>query len=482
MSKKLVFLSVLIFILTLCGCEYLPGTSAGRIIPPPVKAHPFEGKWEVLDVLSPENSVIDETESWAGSFVQFAGDALVFGNRLWDSPSYSIKRVVAEVYLESKDVTAVFPATSTETADVVTIYASNKYLGEFVTFDETTMVFLIENHQLLLNKISDRADSMLRETYREAISEGPESGDAYSGVLIGLKSKSLYGDYVYRTLWIAASRDHVRPALESNNIFFPRMSGFWECFTALDYDGITRGNTLTARSAFTRSAETQRNQEEDGAETRPDPAHVTINYIGNDYASVERTSEGESRLLMLPVEYLSSTEGVKAADLLGANGSISYENARALTVLALLDENTDLLISDDRGESYGLLREKGHWKLIGRANYLDNDVFEYSDFDLRVIPPNNLVFYDTLALNWNRIKDRVPDAIDAFTSPDKSIAIVKTRNKLTVYTIDTEQLSEVSLSEIEISEGETIVMAEWATALYVDAWERAFLSYGARRQ
>jgi hypothetical protein len=480
MIKRYCLLFVLILSLALSGCDYFTGTAAGRILPPPVSAHSFEGKWQVIDALWHENFSYSEAEDWVDSFVQFAEDAIVFGGLLWDNPSYRIKRVIAETYLEDKNSAIMAPESSSRMADVVTIYASGKYLGEFMKFEETDIIFFVENNQLLLRKVSDSADSMLRETYQEAKSVSPESGYALSGVLIGLKSQTRYGDYAYRTIWIAASQSHIRPILEANNIFFPRMSGFWECFSMAVSDGETWGNVLIARSAFTRDPDPRRMEIEGGEEARAKPAEIIINYIGNDYVSAEHIEDNENRLVILPIDYMSSPENVKAIDLLGTNGSTSYENARARAIIALLNEQSDLSISDDHGESFGLLREKGHWKLMGRVNYLSLESKKYSDFDLRVIPPNRLVFYDTLALNWNKIKDRVPDAIDAFTSPDQSFAIVKTKNKLTVYPIDTEQLAVESLGEIEILEDETIVMAEWATAVYVNTWERAFLSYGAR--
>ncbi|MGI6733043.1 MAG: hypothetical protein ACOX4J_02535 [Anaerovoracaceae bacterium] len=104
----------------------------------------------------------------------------------------------------------------------------------------------------------------------------------------------------------------------------------------------------------------------------------------------------------------------------------------------------------------------------------------YTDFDIKIVPSVSLVSYDTLVLSWPKIKDRVPDALDAFTSPNKDIALVQTKNKLTVYKIGAEQLSENPLAEIDIPENATVIMAEWATGSYVESWGNSFLSYGAR--
>jgi hypothetical protein len=57
-----------------------------------------------------------------------------------------------------------------------------------------------------------------------------------------------------------------------------------------------------------------------------------------------------------------------------------------------------------------------------------------------------------LALSWQNIKDKVPEAVDAFTSPNRNIALVKTKNKIHIYTIDAEQLGK-ALAELDLREG-----------------------------
>ena len=492
MRKKSLVLLILIFCLTFSGCEYIMGSSAGKIIPPPVKATSFEGKWEVLKTLTQKSSTYGDAGQWSGDDVQFADDAIVLGGQLWMNPSYRIKRVDAEAYLATKNLTS-SDVGDIKTADVITIYAAGSYLGEFMKIDESNIIFFAQNNELLLKKISDTPDSGLSETYKEAGAVNTENGEMFSGVLIGLRAETRSGGYAYRTVWIAASPNQLRSVLTAKNIFFPRMSGFWECVSEDASEGKTPGNILITRNAFLKGPDTppppeqkppeQKPTEQEAAadQTPPEPVLYAIDYIGNDYVSAEYSSGGVSQLGVLPVDSLPSPAKIKVGDLLGENGAVSYENARLAAVIALQKDGISVAPEDQQGENFGLIRDKGHWQLVGRINYQSDGLFDYSDFDMKIIPPTNLVFFDTLALNWNRIKDRVPDALDAFTSPDKNIALVKTKNKIAVYAIGTEQLSENSLGEIELAEGETIVMAEWATAIYVDSWERAFIAYGAHR-
>ncbi|NLV22733.1 MAG: hypothetical protein GXY49_12270, partial [Syntrophomonadaceae bacterium] len=114
------------------------------------------------------------------------------------------------------------------------------------------------------------------------------------------------------------------------------------------------------------------------------------------------------------------------------------------------------------------------WQLQGRVNYYASSAPATVDFNINFIPPANLVFYDTLYPGWQSIKDRVPNALDAVTSPNKDIAVVKTKSRLYIFSINGQQLNSSPLGEIPLQEGTTIIMAEWATGFYVDDWEKNF--------
>lgn len=518
-KRVLLFLGVA-FMLILAGCADPPGASAGKIIPPPIQADPLSGKWEITKELGTSGYAVESSQQWIGGTVQFAEGAVEFDGKVWNRLSYKIKKVNASDYLMTKYIPFNDVLISeTQEVDVITVYAASQYLGEFVKLNDENIISFIQNKGLLLKKLSDEADSFLD-------SPGGNSWDLYqvsiqgtSGILLGIKIPYGLG-YRYRTLWIASDYNEVHPVLAADNLFFPRKSGFWELSVKSVAEEGKTGTILAARNVMTKNLELKsqstvtddgditsqtasedkrnnsnagnRNSEETIKDSNKDkesskeseiddePAVRAINYIGSNYVAIEKQTKEGSRLQVLPVDKLSVTTEIKITELMGHRGLSAYLSARERAVTELKKKGISIQEESELGENFGLVRKYGHWFLVGRLNYQKGVSYEHTDFDLKIIPPSNLITYDTLVLSWHNIKDRVPDALDAFASPNRDIALVKTKNKLLVYKVVSEQLAENPVAEVDLQEGTTVVMAEWATGSYVDNWEKSFLAYGAK--
>lgn len=112
----------------------------------------------------------------------------------------------------------------------------------------------------------------------------------------------------------------------------------------------------------------------------------------------------------------------------------------------------------------------------GRLNSNSNEDLAYGDFNINIVPPSKILNYDSFSLSWNDVKGRVPDAKDAYTSPNKDIAIIISANFIYVYEIRNGQLGSKQIKKIPLHEGESVVMSEWATGDYVERWEKTLKS------
>ena len=134
-----------------------------------------------------------------------------------------------------------------------------------------------------------------------------------------------------------------------------------------------------------------------------------------------------------------------------------------------IDEELKGIVSVSE-DNFTLERRNGNWTLKGRLNLGDR----YEEFPIGLSPVGKLVNYDELHVTWDSIKERVPMALDAYTSPNKDLLIVVTGNFLMIYTIENGEISEKPVKKIDIKKGESVIMVEWATGGYVARWEKSF--------
>lgn len=478
-------------LLLLGGCANLSWTTAGKIIPPAYALCPLEGKWMISQDLQTSGNSGESQQNWVGDSAQFTGEIASLGDNIWNDPTYKLKKVNSLDYLMTKYLnlsSSIVP--DSKEVEVITVSSAENFLGEFMKIDDTKVVAFVQNKALYLQKVSDQVDSSLATANHNDIKINEQSNPSASGVLVGLKIPQESGsndgdntDFTYQTIWLAIDSKKLHPILSGNDIFFPRSSGFWELQVRQVQEGAKREDVFSAHDVATKLQTQQQSALKiSRGEDKTGAGKKIIDYVGNDYVAVESGEDGK-HLQVLPVDKISATEGIKLSDLLGKSGTATFSNARTQARQSLNNTKNIAFFNDDGFEkNFGLTRKNGHWYLRGRIIYTYQDANNpsYMDFNVNLIPPAKLIFYDTLCLSWQYIKDRVPDAVDAFTSPNQNMALVLTKTKLQVYAISAGQLGSEPLARIDLQTGASVIMAEWATANYVDNWEKAFIANGAQ--
>jgi len=119
------------------------------------------------------------------------------------------------------------------------------------------------------------------------------------------------------------------------------------------------------------------------------------------------------------------------------------------------------------------LRKDGKWRLfvpIKFSNWKDSHNFfiDYKEIDCPL--PNSLTSYDELCMPYDEIKRIIPDTKDAVSSPDKSVLVVQTSDKLLVYLNPLKGIDKTT-TEIPINKDDKIVLNQWSTGSYVEKWD-----------
>ncbi|MEK6264876.1 MAG: hypothetical protein N2B06_08940 [Clostridium sp.] len=134
-------------------------------------------------------------------------------------------------------------------------------------------------------------------------------------------------------------------------------------------------------------------------------------------------------------------------------------------------------------ENLQLFRSEGKWQVsiplfrVYRHNGNGSNgktVKEYINTDIKL--PTKITSYDSLCIEWDEIKQKIPQAKDAVSSPNDDMLAVLTPSKLLVFTNPKLGIDKPSLS-IDVDENESIILNQWATGEYVDKWTKLISDY-----
>ena len=494
-------LFTMIFIL-LAGCSTLSRESANKIVPPENKAVSLQGNWIIKNCYEGTDNTNTVDSGRIGKVFEFDGDAIAFDGSYWDDVNYKIKRVNTEEYFLHKIIVTIDSIdVNSDEIQVITASSEDKYLYEFVKLDDERIIVSIDNQLYCMIRATDGIEGIYNGVAKEK-SKNNESKTNYgrktlrTGLLLGIRipeqmsqkgTEEKLEEFSYKTYWISMNNNEISPMLFADDIFLPRKDGFWKLKVRkiLGSEGIE--DTLYAEmvsSGYMRKSSLSEQASEKllRMETK---IRKTILYVGNDYIcteNVEDSSKSDSVdkemkkvLRTIPVDNITNMEGIKLSDLTGENGSMAMEGAISGLLSSSNNNSISNIIEEDQEQNFALFRKTGHWFFKGRISLAPGEPMAFVDFNINLIPPADMVAYDILHIPWTIIKDKVPQAIDAYTSPNKDLAIVFTRDSVFLYNIVNGALKVQPLKNIEIPEGSMVVMAEWATGDYVEYWGNSFV-------
>lgn len=447
--------------LFLTGCSFYYEEGIENIKEPEKTYYALDGQWELSDLKNQSIKSTKNEEVWENIF--FKGRTLALGNIYTDNLSYTYKNVDTRDYLLYKHrTTPEFLGIKSDRLDIINLYDGADFITELIKVDENELIYSkgedflfyrIKNSHITKKDI-DRHISLSTET---GVLEASEArGDV--GLILGIKSLDDTGErlvFNYRTEYIKINSSEEVEKFEAENILLPRKNGFYKV-------------KVEPRDLFNDNIFIEY-LDKDLEMTRTETNYIkNILYIGNDYMSVENIAANKYKnLRVYPIDYLSDEIYRKLEDILD-------EKSMERVKLDMENSKDKSIREDFKTENFGLRRKNGYWTLFGRVNYNDGDKSSYKDFDIRAVTPKSLVNYDELPILWNAIESEIPSIIDGFISPKKDFIVVRTKETIEIYPIYKGKISNEKLYSTTIGSGEEIIMAEWATNIYVNMWEDYF--------
>ena len=505
MKKLNLIIIICILLLTalLTSCNIVEGDVAERISAPENNAPPILGKWVIEEVVNSSvlKSVDLELDQYIGKEGLFHKDAVVIGDNYTTKPSYKIKYVDASDYLLYKyKASPKVLGFDDEKIEVITILNDNSYFYEFIKIDDDTMLVNIDE---VFYKMTRSVKEVSIEEIQRYISVeknmlrsfgAVEEENLQTGILLGLKTPSFDEEnqvptWEYKTIWINSQNRTIAGVYDLDKLLMPRKNGFWIIENRRIVEENSVRDNLVALPQFRLkdsatideefdilSANNIKNQHSYDISERPQFPSILKNilFVGNDYISVENIDldrNSRKTLQVYAIDNLDDKRPIKLTDIIGENGKeLFQEGARSAITL-----DPEITLNE---ENVGLSRRNGYWTLRGRVNYKQNDEELYKDFNIKAIPPKEMVSFDEQAIPWDAIRLIIPDVVDVFSSPNEEFVVVVTPSHIVIYYIEDGDIINAPVAKIKLPYDSTIIMSEWAVGRYVNIWQDVVVDNG----
>lgn len=468
-KKNIVIAAVLLMVVCLSGCKFRLAEISASVMAPVKVTNPLEGQYRFKNVEHLEEGKFVDDTGFRTFTAEFTKEAARIGLERVESPQYVAKLVNAYDYFVEKFRTN--PSRfeiSDDKMEVMRITSEGQSFYEVFRMGEDEIGIVKGNHLITLVKteftqegLGPYVDGKANQLENELLED--QDYEPIAGVLLGLRGErnDETEESSYRTLWITNDGE-IQEVYEIDNILFPRKE-FWKMEVVKE-----AGKERLQIYAITG---TPSNVKEEIVYNYP-AEYVDVEFVANNYISI-LTSDKNS------YDRSDMTEG----KTIGVDGYNEYtpvpietfygESGRQAFLSSLIqatDETEEALMANPETEkfidSYILRRHHGNWMMESRFQLGDDSI----KVPIALRADINLVTYDELTIPWSKVRERVPQALDAFNAPGNSFMLVRTPKYLMMYRILGGELAEEPLQVIEIKEEEEIIMAEWARGEFVKRW------------
>lgn len=478
MKEKVIFLKkinvivfVLIFIIGFIVYRSINLSFSSQILPRKIIKTPLEGTWIANKYMFIGNSSLSESDAknFLGKKAVFNKEEVYFDNNVCNNPNFKVKLVDAKSYfwdkfkVKSSDIGIV-----QDKVKVITVNSNDSFFDDYIQLSDSHIIKNTDGILIFLKKQGHDETSMDKFNEKNSklvISNFQRDVISKSGVLLGLRYKNDTDiAYSYRTIWISCKYGNFQPIMEMKDLLVPRKNGFWKIGVEKNTlwgtpinntkESNTKGLTINNANSNIQNSLTYNNM---------------ILFVGNEYVSLDNknvdsdtNTSNPNYFSVVPIDKLYGSK-VQFSKAFGKEAGESLKRSSQLYLKRL--NSNEHINDEDLQNNWAVIRRNARWILRGRTSQ--------GDFDIAFDTPKILTTYDDLYPTFNEIKRNIPEAIDAYTSPNKDFLVVLTKTNLKVFSIKSSRIGEIKI-DLKLNSNEETVMSQWATGNYVDEWGKLF--------
>ncbi|GAA0744890.1 hypothetical protein [Clostridium oceanicum] len=499
--KKRKFFLLLIFISTffLQGCMKFQDSKGENIISPNNTSIIIKGTWKIKSIKYDNHSEDKEDKfnpkSLIGKEAGFSYENAVISDEICKNPKYKIKKANLKNYLINKFDNNIYSKfkNPNQDVDIISISSEDKFFHEIIMINEDTLLATLNNVVFQLEKVNDDFNINLKNIEKHSKStykKNSSDKEINTVFLLGIKNDlaksennkdSRQPEKEYKTIFISSKNGKIDVIDKIQNLLVPRKDGFWKVEVKRNenkdniYSYPVLKNNNKSKDKGINPKNLMKNSE----------IYKEILFIGNEYICTENNEYFDGKpngklhnLKVLPIDNVYNDTGIKISDIDNENGDKNFLSSAQRYLSSANKDDIKNLEEYPNERNFFLARTNAHWILQGRLHNV-KEIDKYKDFNIAMNVPKELVNYDKLNVSWNSIKSKVPDAEDAYTSPNQELAVILSPHNIYIYSIEQNKLSSNPVYKIPNNKGK-VIMAEWATGdYYTDKWLKTVKKLGS---
>ena len=468
-KKNMIIAAVLLMVVCLSGCKIKLAEISASVMAPVKVTTPLEGQYRFKNVQHLEEGKFVDDTGFRTFTAEFTQESARIGLERVETPQYLAKLVSTyEYFVEKFRTNPNRFEIKDDKMEVIRITSEGQSFYEVFRMNEDEIGIVKGNHLITLVKteftpegLGPFVDGKANQLENELLED--QDYEPIAGVLLGLRGQrnEVTEESSYRTLWITNDGE-IQEVYEIDNILFPRKE-FWKMEVVKE-----AGKERLEIYAITG---TPSNVKEEIVYHYP-AEYVDVEFVGNNYLSILTSDEDSydrsemTEGMTIGVDGYNEYTPVPIETFYGAAGKQAFVSS----LIQATNETEEALVANPETEefidSFILRRHHGNWMLESSFQVGDESI----TVPIALRADINLVTYDELTIPWSKVRERVPQALDAFNAPGNSFMLVRTPKYLLMYRIIKGELAEEPLQAIEIKEEEEIIMAEWARGEFVKRW------------